>query len=69
MTITFPQSCFLLALFFFRSPFEPDKRILENAGFRCTLGGRRVPVVKDRPTPHRRSKDKVDLDQSANPDF
>ena len=24
MTITFPQSCFLLALFFFPSPFEPE---------------------------------------------
>ena len=41
MTIAFPPSCFLLALFFFRSPFDPGER----APWRTLLFG--VPVFGD----------------------
>ena len=40
MTIAFPPSCFLLALFFFRSPFEP-----EGGTWRSAVFG--VPVLGD----------------------
>ena len=56
MTITFPQSCFLLAILFFASPFEPDHLRWQNAALELPLFGgwqkkwqskRQAPVVSD----------------------
>ena len=40
MTITFPQNCLLLALFFFASPFEPTNPDWQNAVFSLPLARR-----------------------------
>ncbi len=54
MTINFPQNCFLLALFFFKSPFLPVpepgwRRILEDAPWFGALFRRWFSVDRPRP--------------------
>ena len=39
MTITFPPSCFLLAILFFASPFEPDNLRWQNVALELPLVG------------------------------
>ncbi len=49
LTIAFPPSCFLLALFFFRSPFEPDKTPWRKLLFDVPLLGGMLKSLKSVP--------------------
>lgn len=46
MTIAFPPSCFLLALFFFRSPFDPGKVSWRTLVFGVPLAGDAFQLLK-----------------------
>ena len=52
MTISFPQSCFLLAILFFASPFEPDNLHWQMVGFEVPLAGGLWKKWKSRPRAH-----------------
>ncbi len=46
MTIAFPPSCFLLALFFFRSPFDPGRASWRTLLFGVPLAGDALHLLK-----------------------
>ena len=57
MTITFPQSSFLLALLLFQSPFAPERLPgWQNAAFPGTFGGRAIEDAHVQPGKARRSR-------------